>query len=260
MHQVFNENIKYYIFDIFPENDVIQAIFTRNGGISPAPWASLNQGGTTGDIRSRVVDNRRLAFNSVKLEVGSIFDVWQVHGTRIIYTNKPRNLDQPHEKADVIATDKPGISMFMRFADCVPILMFDPKNRVIAITHAGWQGTVKRIAGITVKYLVQNFRCKPEEILAGIGPSIGPDHYIIQKDVVDRVEKSFKGKSHLILHNSEGNTYLNLWEANRICLNEAGVQKIESSDLCTACNLDDWYSHRAENGRTGRFGVIFALK
>jgi len=260
MHTVFHGEIKFYQFDIFPETEVIQAIFTRQGGVSPFPWKSLNQGGTTGDNRSRVIENRRLAFESVNLDVETVFDVWQVHGTTIIESKKPRDLEQPHEKADAIVSNQSGITLFMRFADCVPILLFEPQNRVIAIVHAGWQGTVKRVAEIAVEYLTHHYRCDSRNILAGIGPSICPDHYIVRQDVIVRVKNAFPLAWPSLIKNAGEKFNLNLWEANKICLQEAGVQNIEISGICTACNLEEWYSHRAEHGRTGRFGVLFALR
>jgi polyphenol oxidase len=255
----FNE-LSYYQFDIFPPGEIFQAIFTRQGGVSPSPWKSLNQGGTTGDSRPRVVENRRLAFESLGLDVSTIFDVWQVHGTKIIDSGRSRNLDQPHEKADGIVTARKGITLFMRFADCVPILLFDPVVRVIAIVHAGWKGTVNHIGSIAVRHLEEKYGCNPANILAGIGPSIGPDHYYIKNDVMNRVKASFPLNWQGLLQTSDRGTLLNLWEANKLSLENSGVEQIEIAGQCTACNLEDWYSHRAEDGKTGRFGVLLALR
>jgi polyphenol oxidase len=260
MHRVEAAGLSYYQFDIFPKGKIIQAIFTRNGGVSPSPWESLNQGGTTGDSRPRVVENRRLAFEIMGLQVSTIFDVWQIHGSKIVDAELPRDLDMPHEKADGIVTAKKGVTLFMRFADCVPILLFDPIKQVIAIIHAGWQGTVNHICATAVSHLQAKYGSTPGDILSGIGPSIGPDHYYVKDDVIARVQKSFPDDWHRLLMETDRGILLNLWEANKITLGNSGVQKVELANICTSCNLDDWYSHRAENGKTGRFGVLLALR
>lgn len=260
MREIIHGKVKYYQFETFPESELIHAVFTRQGGVSPEPWDSLNQGGTTGDSRSNVIENRRLAFDCFSLPVESIYDVWQVHGTTLMDTDRPRALDQPHEKADGIITSTRGIVLFMRFADCVPILLYEPTKRVIAILHAGWQGTVKCIANKGVRHMVERYSCDPANILAAIGPSIGPDHYAVQDDVISRVQHSFPNTWMDLVRREGERSYLNLWQANRAALLEAGVKNIEVSEMCTACNLDDWYSHRMQGPRTGRFGVLLALR
>lgn len=260
MRTIHKDGIKYLQFESFPEDQVIHALFTRQGGVSPSPWDSLNQGGTTGDDRAHVIENRRLAFGSVGLAVESIYDVWQVHGSRILSSGSPRNLDHPHEKADGITTGTPGVTLFMRFADCVPILLYDPHNKVISIVHAGWLGTVNHIAKIAVARMVQDYGSMPKSILAGIGPSIGPDHYSIREDVISQVRGSYPSEWKQLLNEHESIAYFDLWKANQLSLEEAGVQRIETAGICTACHLEDWFSHRAEGARTGRFGVLLALK
>ena len=260
MRKVEVGRVKYLQFESFPENRLIHAIFTRQGGVSPSPWVSLIKGGTTGDVRERVIENRHIAFNSVGLEVETIFDVWQVHGTKIIESDKPRSLELPHEKADGIITSTKGITLFMRFADCVPILLFEPRKNVISIAHAGWLGTVNRIAEVAVERMVSVYGCNREDIFAGIGPSIGPDHYSIKNDVLIHVKNSFPTRWTDLIHCDEETISLDLWTANKYCLEDAGVKNIEIAAICTACHLEDWYSHRAEGPSTGRIGALMALR
>ncbi|MBP8048378.1 MAG: laccase domain-containing protein, partial [Anaerolineales bacterium] len=127
-----NDRLRYYRFDIF-SNAVTQAVFTRRGGVSPAPWHSLNLGGSVGDDPAHVAANRIRVFQAMGCKPESIHDVWLVHGTDIVYADAPRPLDQPSAKADIIFTDNPNVSLFMRFGDCVPILFHDPKKKVIGI-------------------------------------------------------------------------------------------------------------------------------
>ena len=251
--------LRYYSFDIF-SNAVTQAIFTRRGGVSPAPWNSLNLGGAVGDDPARVTENRIRVFRTMGCEPASIHDVWLVHGTRIIYADAPRPLDQPSAKADIIFTDNPNVSLFMRFGDCVPILFHDPKKNVIGIAHAGWMGTVRGVVKSAVKGMQSHYGCKPENIIAGIGPSIGLDHYEVGVDVITKFQEKYNMYADQILQTRNGGTYLDLWTANAIQLQNAGVEQIQISGVCTACHLDDWFSHRAEKGKTGRFGALMTLQ
>ncbi len=256
-----NQNdLSYYQFDSFSPFPLHQGVFTRRGGVSPAPWQSLNLGGLSGDSRENIIENRNRIFSCFDLPVTSIFDVWQVHGNTIICTESPRPLDQEHLKADAILTNKPGIVLFMRFADCVPLFFFDPKVNAIGIAHAGRIGTLNRIAADCIEAMKVNYGSLPGDILAGIGPSIGPDHYEVQGDVIQQAEICFEDLDDILIRTKDGKTYLDLWEANRRILQESGVEKIETAGMCTACNTDDWFSHRAELGKTGRFGSLLALR
>ncbi len=252
-------NLRFYQFNSLPANQVIQGVFTRHGGVSPHPWKSLNLGGTVGDDRKNIVENRKLLFDSINLSVDSLHDVWQVHSDIVIKVDKARGLDNDPVKADAIITNNPEVTLFMRFADCVPIFLYDPVRRVVGMVHAGWGGTVKKIASITVQAMAEQFGSNPQDILAGIGPSICVRHYEIQEDVASQVRMAFGSRSSSILEEDAKKLYFDLWTANELILQNAGVKQIEVSGICTACNLDDWYSHRGENGVTGRFGAILAL-
>ncbi|NOT04779.1 MAG: peptidoglycan editing factor PgeF [Anaerolineales bacterium] len=253
-----HNELRYYSFDIFSKS-IKQAVFTRRGGASLGPWHSLNLGGSVGDDPAHVAENRIRVFNAMGCKPASIHDVWLVHGTSIVYADAPRPLDQPSAKADIIFTDNPNVSLFMRFGDCVPILFHDPKKHVIGIAHAGWMGTVRGVVQAAVEGMQSHYGCKPEDIVAGIGPSIGVDHYEVGADVISQFQEKYKQDADQILQTKNGSTYLDLWTANAIQLRNAGVEQIQVSGLCTACHLDDWFSHRAEKGRTGRFGAIMAL-
>jgi polyphenol oxidase len=254
------DQLRYYCLDILEMPDIVHGIFTRHGGVSPAPWNSLNHGGTVGDERSHVVENRKRVFDSMNRQVKSVFDVWQVHGTEVICSDEPRPLNALHQKADAILTDRPEITLFMRFADCVPILLFDPVRSVIGIAHAGWQGTVNKILDVTLKTMQLHYHSNPEDVIAGIGPSIGVDHYQVGPEVIEQVKVSFGSDASELLKRYNGSIHFDLWEANRLILEQCGVRNIQVAGVCTASNTSDWYSHRAEKGKTGRFGAILALK
>ena len=251
--------LRYYTFNIFPTN-VIQAVFTRQGGVSPRPWDSLNVGGSIGDDIVHVRENRIRSFEALGREPESIHDVWQVHSADVVYADSPRLLDTPYQKADILLTDNPQVTLFMRFADCTPIMLYDPKKFVIGIVHSGWLGTVRGAARVAVQAMQERFASNPTDILAAIGPSIGPDHYEIGNDVISQVEDAFGIDAKSMLQAHGDRVHFDLWNANQIMLEKTGVRQIETAGICTGCFPDDWYSHRGEDGKTGRFGALLALQ
>ena len=252
--------LRYYQFDLFRGYPLFHAVLTRRGGFSKEPFASLNTGGTVRDDPDDVLANHRMIYETFGYPFDSRFDVWQVHGKEVICTDAPRGSDTPHSKADGILTDNPTVTLFMRFADCVPILLYDPAHQVIGIAHAGWQGTYKQVARATVEKMTANYDSQPEDILAGIGPSICQSCYEVGQGPLDAFKEAF-GESQAMRYFQErdGRLHLDLWKANQDILRSAGVTKVEVAGICTAEHLDDWYSHRAEDGKTGRFAVLMAL-
>jgi YfiH family protein len=208
----------------------------------------------------QVAENRIRVFAAMGCDPASIHDVWLVHGTGIVYADAPRLLDEPPVKADIIFTNNPMVTLFMRFGDCVPLLFHDPVKSVIGIAHAGWLGTVRGVAKAAIEGMKSRYGCKPEDIVAGIGPSIGVDHYEVGQDVISKFQEYYPENTKQIIETRNGSRYLDLWSANSMQLRNAGLNKIETSEICTACHLDDWFSHRAERGKTGRFGALMALQ
>ncbi len=253
-----NDGIRYLTFDIFPAS-LLHGVISRRGGVSPSPWDSLNVGGTVGDERARVRENRQRSFSAFGRQLASIFDVWQVHSADVVFADAPIDPDTDLTKADVILTDRPEVTLYMRFADCVPILLHDPVKGVAGIAHAGWMGTVRGAGRAAVEAMQSRYGSRPADILAAIGPSIGPDHYEVGQDVIGQFQEAFGSAAGDLIHSHEGRTHLDLWAANQRQLQEAGVKQIEVAQVCTACHLEDWFSHRAEKGKTGRFGAIMAL-
>ncbi len=250
--------IRYFQFEHLGHG-LIHGIFTRRGGVSPKPWAALNLGSSVGDDLERVRENRRLALETLGRDPASVFDAWQVHGVDVVIAEAPRPPETPHQQADAILTDRLGLTLMMRFADCVPILLHDPVRKVVGIAHAGWMGTVRGTVRCAVEAMQKRYDSSPANILAAIGPSIGPDHYEVGPEVVIQVQEAFGKDATRLLSASGGTVKCDLWAANHLRLERAGVQHIELAGLCTACATEDWYSHRAEKGHTGRFGAIIAL-
>jgi YfiH family protein len=174
-----------------------------------------------------------------------------VHG-RAVTLVEPDTAPRPH--CDVLVTQSPARALMLRFADCTPVLLADPRQRAVAVVHAGWRGSAVRAAGAAVEALTNAAGSRPQDIVAGIGPAIGPCCYRVGQDVVeafaDRPELFASGK-------------LDLWEANRQALVEAGVlpEHIELAGVCTQCESERFFSHRANQGQpAGRFAAVIGLE
>jgi polyphenol oxidase len=251
----------YYQFEQWQNGTpVVHAVYTRLGGTSAAPWDSLNVGGTVGDDPRAVKRNLALMYETLHLDGTCACTVWQVHSADAVVADKPPLGRRWLARADGIVTNRPGVPLTMRFADCVPILYFDPGRRAIGLAHAGWRGVVKQAAVSTLRTMQAAYGTDPADVQVAIGPSIGPDHYQVGPEVVEAVEQSLGTTTDVIRRAEDGSAYLDLWEANRMVLERAGVRHIEIAGICTASHTDEFYSHRAEKGRTGRFGVIIALR
>ncbi|MCK4800898.1 MAG: peptidoglycan editing factor PgeF [Anaerolineales bacterium] len=254
-----SEGLRYFQFESLAAEKVTQAIFTRLGGISPRPWDSLNLGSTVGDDLDRVAGNKHKVLESIGFSESRLAQIHQVHSARVIKIEGPAVDKSRLIPGDAMITDIRDLLMLMRFADCVPIYIYDPVNHAAALAHAGWKGTVQGIARETVRALEKEYGSNPKDLLAGIGPSIGPDHYQIGDDVIQEVKNAYGDTWSQVLKFDHDGVKLNLWRANEIALEYAGVKNIEIAGICTACETGDWFSHRAEKGKTGRFAAVFAL-
>jgi YfiH family protein len=217
-------------------------------------------GGNVGDDPQAVRRNHELMYAALDLDEACACSVWQIHGADVILASKPVQGRRWLALADAMITDRPGAALAMRFADCTPLLFHDPVQGVVGMAHAGWRGTVQGIGAAVVRALSRSFGCKPANIQAGIGPSIGPRRYQVGAEVVEAVRTYFGTTDGLIRRAAaDGSAYLDLWAANRLDLERAGVEQIEVAGICTAEHTDEFYSHRAEHGRTGRFSAVIAL-
>lgn len=162
------------------------------------------------------------------------------------------------QNIDALVTREQGLPLFLRYADCVPILLWDPVQSAVGIVHAGWRGSVLRLVTRTFNTMRAQCGSHPSDIVACIGPSIGPCCYLIREDVASQVKNAFGAGTPLLIRR-EGHLYFDLWNANRQQLDELGVSEIEVAQVCTAENIGDFYSARAEHDRTGRFGALIAL-
>ena len=243
-------------------------VSTRTGGLSLSPYESLNLGLHVGDSPETILKNRQRLAATIEISLSDFTFAKQIHSDTItIVTEQMRgcgaaDYDTAVEATDAMVTDVRGLCLTVLTADCVPALLFDPQKRVVAAIHAGWRGIVKLITRKTVEILNQEFKCEPADLLAGIGPSIGPCHYEIGDDVISQVGDAFGATDGYIkCDSSDGKGYFDLWEANKRQLMEAGVppQNIEVAEICTYCNARLFFSARHAKGKTGRFGTGIML-
>lgn len=252
--------LRFYVFENFNPAIVDQAVFARHGGQSPAPYASLNLSISTGDTRENVRANRERAFEAAGRDPTSVADLWQVHSATVVVADAPNAPDQSQGKADALITDRPDVTLLLRFADCVPILLFDPKRPAVGLVHAGWRGTLARVSTAAVEAMGARYGSRPADLHAAIGPSIGPCHYAVGEEVVAQTRATFEHADDDLLARVNGSHHLDLWAANARALREAGVSNIEVAGLCTACHTAEFFSHRGEGPVTGRFGALIGLR
>ncbi len=259
MFQNQHGGITSYSFQIFENYNIQAEVISRKGGVSQEPWESLNLGSTVGDSSINVSENLLRVCKAFDLDKRKVFDVWQVHSANVVYADRGRSNTQPHKKADIIISDKPDLTLLMRFADCVPLFIYDPRLNAVGIGHAGWQGTVTNVARAMVKAMVDRFSSKPEELIAAIGPAICQNHYPVGMDVINPVKAIMGKETHTIVNSKNGKMYLDLKKCNEIQFFQAGLRHIENSGICTVCDSENWFSYRNGQGRTGRFGAFIRL-
>lgn len=258
MERIVRDTLVYYRFADW--QNLKHGIFTRLGGVSQSPWDSLNVGGTMGDDLDAVRQNHELMYDALAVNKSRASTSWLVHSADIVVVNGPVEGRKWQAIADGMITNQPDTPLVMRYADCTPLMFFDRTKSVIGISHAGWRGTVGGIASRTIHALVQHFGCEAHDIEVGIGPCIGPRCYQVGEEVVDAVRHYFGETDGLICRDdADGTAYFDLAAANKRDLERAGVEKIFIAGICTAENTHEFFSHRAEKGRTGRFGAVISL-
>jgi len=223
--------------------------------VSEGRCESLNVSYTVGDTTENVEENLRRVAEAIGARREDLFAAYQVHGRAVCVVEQET---EPRPRCDVLVTRSSAKTLMLRYADCTPVLLADPKRRVVAAVHAGWRGSAVRAAGAAVEALRDQFGCQPRDIVAGIGPAIGPCCYTVGQDVVE----AFADRPGLFSRTEGGLKRLDLWAANRQALTEAGVpdEHIEVAGICTQCQSERFFSHRANGGQpAGRFAALIRL-
>ncbi len=262
-----DKNIWYGRFDIFPKNGFVHGISTRLGGVSKPPYNTMNLGLHVGDNPKDVQENRRLFSKGLGLDAEKIVTPEQVHGSDVKVVTAADAGRGAFEYADSIKetdaliTDTKGLPLLLCYADCTPIIFYDPVKQACGIAHAGWKGTYANIGAITVEAMKSAFGTNAADVLVSIGPAIGPSCYEVGDELAEKFSMNFSDFKDKIVEEHGGRKHLNLWETNRLSLIAAGVkpEHIDMADTCTACNSELFFSYRADNGKTGRIGAMAAV-
>ena len=253
MNRQNSDQVTYLRFSILePYDNLLQGVFTRQGGVSPDPFSSLNLATAEGDDPRNVSQNRRIVTEALGL--GGLAWVRQVHGTDIFLADGRAPGDRALEMADGMITRRPGLGLLVKQADCQAVVMFDPVTITIANIHCGWRGNVNGILQKAVSAMRDTFGVDPAHILAGIGPSLGP---CCAQFVNFDVEFGPDFAPYKV-----GDDRVDLWRLSKDQLIGAGLEpgNVEIMGLCTGCRTDLFFSYRAEKPVTGRFGTVIGLE
>ncbi|HIW21084.1 MAG TPA: peptidoglycan editing factor PgeF [Candidatus Dorea intestinavium] len=262
--EVENEGVPYLIFNNLEETGLIkQAFTTRLGGVSTGDCASMNISIQRGDLPENVLENTKRLSKAVGVKEDSLVFSAQTHTTNVVEVTR-ENYKDNFADVDGMITKVPGLTLVTFYADCVPLYFVDPVKKAIGLSHSGWRGTVHKMGKVTVEAMTKAFHSNPKDILVGIGPSICQDCYEVSEDVIKEVNHAFKGyqEKDLYYQKDNGKYQLNLWRANELVLEEAGILKenLATTNLCTCCNSDFLFSHRASKGKRGNLSALLALK
>lgn len=232
----------------------LSRIFWLGQGISTKDFGNISL--YVGDSKKKVFTNREKFFKAVgDLSENDVIEMQQIHGNHVKVVGKEEK-GQLILDTDAIITNESGIALIVKTADCVPVLLVDPVNKVVGAVHAGWRGTAQEIARLTVTHMEDHFGTKPADLVVGIGPSIGPCCYEVGTLALE-VFKRFPYANKLFSKVHDDYANLDLWRANKFQLIETGVKEgnIEIANICTFENTDKFFSERKEN-LTGRFGAV----
>ena len=259
--------LSYPAFEKFP--DIVQAFSTRLGGVSQGIYSSMNLSFTRGDDDAAVHENYRRFAAAVGFEAEDIVTSDQTHTANVrVITEEDRGngITKPRQYTDVdgMITNVPGLVLATFYADCVLLYFVDPVHRAIGLSHSGWRGTVAKIGAVTVERMREEYGSDPGDIYSAIGPSICQDCYEVSEDVIQEFRTAFGRKDwDVLFYRKENGKYqLNLWEANRIIMQEAGIREehISMPGICTCCNPEFLFSHRASHGKRGNLGAFLGIR
>ena len=247
------EDITYFRYPkLFRNRQLIHGVFTRRGGMSNSPYNELNISYTVGDQPGNVSAN--LLRIKEELGIDQLAFMNQCHGDSIAVIRQ-RHFSTPFQvpSVDAMITNIPGIALMVKQADCQGVIIFDPKRGALANVHCGWRGNVQNILGKVVAKMKQEFGCREHDLMAAIGPSLGPccTEFITYEDIFPKSFKRFMVREN----------HFDLWTLSCWQLLEAGLREenIEVAGICSRCNTDLFYSYRAD-GITGRFGSVAILR
>jgi len=265
-----SNGVTYLYFPALEETGLVRHAFsTRMGGVSKGCFSSMNFSFSRGDDPDDVRENYRRMASAIGVEYDSFVVSEQEHTTNLLTVTEELKgsgvlFERPYRAIDGLLTCTKGITLVTFYADCIPLYFLDPVKEAIALSHSGWKGTLSEMGRITAERMKHEFGSRPEDLIVCIGPGICRDCYEIGEEVAEKFRKGFTaGNADEILSGyHDGHWQLDLWHANELVLLKAGVlpQHIHISDICTRCNSDRLYSHRASGERRGNLAAFLELK
>ena len=265
-----NKGVTYLTWPEFEKiPGFVHGFSTRLGGVSEGIYSSMNLSFTRGDKEEAVRENYNRISAALGFSPEDIVTSDQTHtaNVRVITAEDRGNgitKPRPYTDVDGMITNVPGLVLATFYADCVPLYFADPVHKAVGLSHSGWRGTAAGIGAVTVKELQKHYGTRPEDIYAAIGPSICQDCYEVSEDVILEFQKTFSRElwKDIFYRKENGKYQLNLWEANRQILIGAGIlpEHISMPNLCTCCNPEFLYSHRASQGKRGNLGAFLGIK
>lgn len=280
-------NLEYLTFEGLEKIAGLKHLFsTRKGGVSEGIFSSMNLSFSRGDEQEAVLTNYQRIAAALGTDIEHFVCSDQTHTTNVrVVTEadlgKGVTCEKDYTDVDGLITNIPGIVLATFYADCVPLYFVDPVKRVIGLSHSGWRGTVAQMGRVTVEKMEQEFGSKPQDIWAAIGPSICTKCYEVSRDVADRYLEGLRAfatknglskeeiwnRFHSVFtqkderQKQEEKYQMDLWKANELVMLDAGIlpEHIEIGGICTACNHDWLFSHRASQGKRGNLGAFLML-
>lgn len=256
-------------YPLLTETGIVKHCFTtRMGGVSKGIFSSMNLSFTRGDEKEDVMENYKRLAEALDVSLENFVFTDQTHTTNVRkVTEKDAGKgilrERDYQDVDGLITNVKGLVLSTFFADCVPLYFVDPVHEAIGMSHSGWRGTVRRMGKATIEAMEQAFGTKPSDLICAIGPSICQDCYEVSEDVAEEFKSAFPVyEREILLEKGNGKYQLDLWKANEIVLEDAGVEKehIAVTNLCTCCNPKLLFSHRASHGKRGNLGGFLCLK
>lgn len=261
MKEAIHHQIPLLLFEnLAAEPDLMHGITQRKGGISENFASGLNLSYTVGDNPDHVRCNRNLLAGAMEVPADRLIFPRQTHSANVKVITE-ENYHETTDDTDAVVTCGKNLALAVMSADCVPVLLYDKQQKVIAAIHAGWKGTVNGIVRNALRVMQNEFNCQPENILAGIGPSICAANYEVGPEVVEMFQRTFDNAGKLLSDFKEGHARVNLWEANKTWLTGFGVpeKNIEISGICTFSHPELFFSARYSKNHTGRFAGVIKL-
>ncbi len=270
LEERWNEEVMYLVYPSLEKTGIVKHGFsTRIGGVSKEHLGTMNLSFTRGDDEEAVRENFRRMAEALDVSYDSFVFSQQTHTTnvrKVTLHDKGKGLAYPLDYQDVdgLITNVPGLCLSTFYADCVPLFFVDPVHKAIGLSHSGWRGTVGKIGEVTLKKMAEEYGTDPADVFAAVGPSICQDCYEVSEDVIEQFQCAFS-KEHwneLYYKKENGKYQLNLWKANEIVMLEAGIQRehLVVTNICTCCNSEVLFSHRASQGKRGNLAAFLSIK